>query len=76
MYQSMFENRSDRELIFIYAFIALVIALALATLHYFQKLHPYYIIIAANIEFFCIFYFLYLPIKVKRAREKNEKSKK
>lgn len=76
MYNLMFETRSDKELVFIYAFIALVASLALATLHYFQRLHPYYIIIAANIEFFCIFYFLYLPIKVKRDREKKEKSKK
>jgi len=64
----MFENRSDRERIIIYAVIAI--------LHYYQGFHPYYIVIAANIEFFCIFYVLYLPMKVKRAREKREKSKK
>ncbi len=72
----MFENKSDRERIIIYAVIAIVVALILAVLHYYQGFHPYYIVIAANIEFFCIFYVLYLPMKVKRAREKQEKSKK
>ena len=61
----MFEQRSNRQLIIIYAFIALVIAFFLAILHMYQGFNPYYIIIAANIEFFCIFYLLYLPIKVK-----------
>jgi len=72
----MFENRSHRELIIIYAAIAIIASLCLAGLHYFQGFHPYYIVIAANIEFFCIFYFLYLPVKVKRAREKQQNSKK
>ena len=72
----MFENRSHRELIIIYATIAIIASLCLAGLHYFQGLHPYYIVIAANIEFFCIFYILYLPVKVKRAREKQQNSKK
>jgi hypothetical protein len=71
----MFENRNERELIAIYAVIAIVVALGLGTFHFYQGFHPYYIIIAANIEFFCIFYILYLPLKVKRARDKNEKSK-
>jgi len=72
----MFENRSHRELIIIYATIAIIASLCLAGLHYFQGFHPYYIFIAVNIEFFCIFYFLYLPVKVKRAREKQQNSKK
>ena len=71
----MFENRSERELIMIYAFIAIIVALGLSVFHYLQGFHPYYIVIAANIEFFCVFYILYLPIKVKKAREKIEKSK-
>lgn len=71
----MFENRSERELIAIYAVIAIIVALGLGVLHYYQGFHPYYIIIAANVEFFCIFYILYLPIKVKRARKKQEDSK-
>jgi heme O synthase-like polyprenyltransferase len=72
----MFENRSHKELIIIYAFIAIVASFCLATIHYFQGIHPYYIVVAANIEFFCIFYVLYLPVKAKRTREQKEKSKK
>jgi len=71
----MFENHSDRERIIIYAVIAIIVALLLGVLHYYQGFHPYYIVIAANIEFFCIFYVLYLPMKVKRAREKQERKK-
>ena len=66
----MFENRGEKELIEIYAVIGLVVALGLAVLHYYQGFHPYYIVIAANIEFFCVFYILYLPLKVKRSRKK------
>jgi len=62
----MFENRSYKELIIIYAVIALAVSLGLAVFHYYQGFHPYYIVIAANIEFFCVFYILYLPLKVKK----------
>jgi len=65
----MFENRSEHELITIYAIIAIVIALLLGVFHYYQGFHPYYIVIAANIEFFCVFYILYLPIKVKKRKK-------
>ena len=65
----MFENRSERELIVIYAVIALVIALILAVVHYFQGWHPYLIIVVANVWFFCLFYILYLPIKVKKRKK-------
>ena len=64
----MFENRSYKELIVIYAVIALAVSLGLAVFHYYQGFHPYYIVIAANIEFFCVFYILYLPLKVKREK--------
>jgi hypothetical protein len=67
----MFENKSEKQLIIIYAFIAIVVSIILAVVHYFQNFHPYYIIIAANIEFFCIFYILYLPLKVKRSKNKK-----
>ena len=67
----MFENRSEKQLIIIYAIIAIIISFILAIVHYFQNFHPYYIIIAANIEFFCIFYILYLPLKIKKARKKK-----
>jgi len=43
--------------------------LLLAIFHIYQGLHPYYIIIAANIEFFCIFYVLYYPLKVKKKQK-------
>lgn len=67
----MFENKSEKQLIIIYAFIAIVISIILAVIHYLQNFHPYYIIIAVNIEFFCIFYILYLPLKVKRSKKKK-----
>lgn len=64
----MFENRSYKELIVIYAVIALAVSLGLAVFHYYQGFHPYYIVIAANIEFFCVFYILYLPLKIKKKK--------
>lgn len=66
----MFENRNEKQLIIIYAVIAILISLILAVVHYFQNFHPYYIVIAANIEFFCIFYILYLPLKFKKSKRK------
>jgi len=70
----MFENRSHRELIIIYAIIAIAIACGMAVVHIFQGWDPIVIIIVANVWFFCIFYILYLPIKIKRAREKENNS--
>ncbi len=67
----MFENKSEKQLIIIYALIAISISIILGIVHYLQDFHPYYIIIAANIEFFCIFYILYLPLKIKKSREKK-----
>ena len=72
----MFENRSNRELIFIYAIIAIIIALGAAYFNYITGVGIYYNIFAANVIFFCMFYLLYLPIKLKRAREREEKKKK
>jgi len=72
----MFENRSEKQLIVIYAVIAIVIALAVSYYNYITGIDIYYNIFAANVFFFCIFYILYLPLKVKKAREKKEKSKK
>ena len=65
----MFENRSERQLIIIYVIIAMIIALLLSIFHLYQGFHPYYIVIAASIEFFCIFYVLYLPLKVKKKQK-------
>jgi len=72
----MFEKRSERELIFIYAIIAIVAALVAGFYNHITGVDIYYNIFAANVIFFCMFYILYLPIKVKRAREKEEKKKK
>ena len=72
----MFENRSEKQLIFIYAIIAVTVALGMAVVHYFQGWDPIVIAFVANIWFACLFYILYLPLKVKRAREKQEKEKK
>ena len=71
----MFENRSEKELIVIYAFIAILVALGMSILHYFQGWDLIIIVVVANVWFFCFFYILYLPIKVKRAREKEESKK-
>lgn len=68
----MFENRSEKQLIVIYAVIAIAVALILSVFHSFQGFPTYYIVIAANIEFFCVFYILYLPLKVKKARKKQK----
>ncbi len=72
----MFENRSEKQLIIIYALIAIFIALCMAVIHSFQGWDLIIIVVVANVWFFCIFYILYLPLKIKRAREKKEKSKK
>ena len=72
----MFENRSERELIVIYIIIALILALGAAYFNYITGVDIYYNVFAANVIFFCMFYILYLPLKIKRAREKKEKSKK
>jgi len=72
----MFENRTEKELIFIYAIISIIIALIAAYYNHITGVHIYYNIFATNVIFFCMFYVLYLPLKVKRAREREEKSKK
>jgi len=72
----MFEKRSEKQLIAIYAVIAIIIALGAFYFNYITGIDVYYNIFAANVIFFCIFYILYLPIKVKRAREKQEQQKK
>jgi len=65
----MFDNRSERELIIIYAIIALIVTLIMAVIHFYQGWHLYVIIVVANIWFFCLFYILYLPIKVKKKKK-------
>ncbi len=69
----MFENRNGKQLIMIYAVIALIITFLLSIYHLSPisawPKEPILIIIAANIEFFCIFYILYLPLKIKRGQK-------
>lgn len=69
----MFENRSEKQLIIIYAIIALTITLLLTAYHLSPisawPKDPILIIVAANVEFFCIFYILYLPLKIKRSQK-------
>ena len=72
----MFENRSEKQIIIIYVFIAIAFALGMAIIHFFQGWNPIVIVVVANVWFFCLFYILYLPIKVKRAREKKEEQLK
>ena len=72
----MFENRSEKQLIGIYALIAIIVAFCAGYFNYMTGVDVYYNIFAANVIFFCIFYILYLPLKVKRAREKEEKKEK
>ena len=72
----MLENRSDKQLITIYAIIAIAVACGMAVFHYFQGWDFIVIVVVANIWFACLFYILYLPLKVKRAREAQEQQKK
>ena len=69
----MFENRSEKQLIGIYIIIALTITILLSLFHLSPfsawPKDPFLVIIAANVEFFCIFYILYLPLKIKRAKK-------
>jgi len=69
----MFENRSEKQLIVIYIIIALTITVLLSLFHLSPfsawPKDPFLVIIAANVEFFCIFYILYLPLKIKRAKK-------
>jgi len=68
----MFENRSEKQQIVIYAIIALIVTVILSIFHYYTYTgffrNIYVIILFANIEFFAIFYILYLPIKVKKKK--------
>jgi hypothetical protein len=69
----MFENRTEKQLIVIYVIIALAITFLLSLFHLSSlsawPKDPIFIIITANIEFFCIFYILYLPLKIKRSKK-------
>jgi len=62
----MFEQRTKKQRIIIYALIAFFVTFLLATMHYFQGWTINLILIVASIEYICIFYILYLPLKYGR----------
>ena len=51
----MFEKRSEKQLIVIYAIIAIIIASIMAVVHYFQGWDYYVIIIVADKSIFVFF---------------------
>lgn len=60
----MFEKRSKKQRTIIYAFIAFAVTLVLALMHYMlQGWMVEAVLIVAAIEYVCIFYILYLPLK-------------
>ena len=63
----MFEKRSKEERTYIYVFIALLVTLILSMMHYYLMNNPIELVmIIAAIEFFVIFYILYLPLKYEK----------
>jgi uncharacterized membrane protein len=64
----MFETRSKKQRTIIYAAISLMVTFLLVAMHYIQGWNQVYIIIAAIIEYICIFYILYLPLKLKGSK--------
>lgn len=72
----MFENRTYKQKIGIYALIGVIISFGMGVIHYFQGWDPIVIVVVANIWFFCIFYILFLPLKIKRDRERQKESEK
>lgn len=67
--QSMFENRTKKERTVIYALIAFIVTLLLALLHYVvQGWFIEAVLIVAAIEYVCVFYILYLPLKYERKK--------
>lgn len=62
----MFEQRSTKQRIIIYALIAFFVTLLLAIIHDLQGWPIEMILIVAAIEYVCIFYILYLPLKYQR----------
>jgi len=63
----MFENFTKNQRTVIYAIIAFFVTLVLALLHYIlQGWIIEAVLIVAAIEYVCIFYILYLPLKYER----------
>jgi len=66
----MFEGRSKRQQIALFAIISIIVTLILSLYHtYLLGWNIYVVIVAANIEFFCLFYILYLPVKLKEKQK-------
>jgi len=72
----MFEKCSEKQLIIIYVFIAIAFALGAFYFNYITGVDIYYNIFAVNVIFFGMFLFLYWPLKVKKAREKQKEKNK
>ena len=63
----MFENRSKKERTIIYAILALIVAILLGLMHYYVMNNPLFLVVTiAIIEYFVIFYILYLPLKYQK----------
>ncbi|MDG6228696.1 MAG: hypothetical protein QCH96_01870 [Candidatus Thermoplasmatota archaeon] len=62
----MFETRTKKERMIIYIVIAFLVTILLAFMHHLQGWLISWIIVGGVIEFFCIFYILYLPLKMKK----------
>jgi heme O synthase-like polyprenyltransferase len=63
--EAMFENRTKKQRMIIYIILAVIVSLLLSFMHIIQGWILSYVIVAAIIEFLCIFYILYLPLKIK-----------
>lgn len=63
----MFENRTKKQRTVIYAIIAFIVTLLLALMHYMlQGWMIQAVLIVAAIEYVCVFYILYLPLKYQK----------
>jgi len=66
----MFGIRSKQQQIALFALISFIFTLMLSCYHVFLLgWNIYVVVIAANIEFFCLFYILYLPTKLKEKKD-------
>jgi len=66
----MLEGGSKSQQIALFAVISLIITLILSFYHIFLLgWNIYVVIVAGNIEFFCLFYILYLPLKIKGKKD-------
>jgi hypothetical protein len=63
----MFEKRSRKQRTIIYAIISFGVMFLLALMHYFAQGWPIeMVLIVAAIEYVCVFYILYLPLKYQK----------